>query len=346
MNIWPFKKKGTEKPGELTKEQWLSEAMPLIEVAHVQDRITHYQEAFDAITWSTENRTHDLLAMEPDKQVTEYRFVLDINQIDPTRQATVRNAYAMSSGLLLYFPGSDLQAKGWDLENIVGQIPVEQIGAFWLYLADSVSRYWMDYYPGKLKLAQESFWYFNIRLDNLDVYIKPLIEKYVEVKFAEMAILDSGIPRSGNWVDDYFQVVLTGRDGIPLTGGEAIAQIADDDRLSPDGQHFRLSMFFLDEFLGDGVELPQFFAYRQRLPGITDLPTALLEEKFMAGHPLISLFTQLPIDSARVDFVDQEIYGTKSCQSSFGLTLTAIQRPRFAEGAVAELQSCRRINGR
>ena len=60
MNIWPFKKKGTEKPGELTKEQWLSEAMPLIEGAHVQDRITHYQEAFDALTWSTENRTHNL----------------------------------------------------------------------------------------------------------------------------------------------------------------------------------------------------------------------------------------------------------------------------------------------
>ncbi len=98
MNIWPFKKKGTEKPGELTKEEWLRDAMPLIEVAHVQDRITHYQEAFDALTWSTENRTHDLIGMEPDKQVTEHRFVLDLNQIDPTRQATVRNAYAMSSG--------------------------------------------------------------------------------------------------------------------------------------------------------------------------------------------------------------------------------------------------------
>ena len=181
-----------------------------------------------------------------------------------------------------------------------------------MYLADSVSTYWMDYYPGKLKLVQESFWYFNIRLDNLDVYIKPLIEKYVEVKYADIVILDSGIPRSGNWVDDYFQVFLTGSGGIRLTGGEAIAQIADDDRLSPDGQHFRLSMFFLNELVGDDVELPQFFAYRQRLPGITDLPTALLEEKSMAGHPLISLFTQLPIDSARVDFVDQEIYGTKS----------------------------------
>ena len=55
--------------------------------------------------------------------VTEHRFVLDLNQIDPARQATVRNAYAMSSGFLFYFPGSDLQAKGWDLENIVGQIP-------------------------------------------------------------------------------------------------------------------------------------------------------------------------------------------------------------------------------
>jgi hypothetical protein len=312
MNIWPFKKKGTEKPGELTKEEWLRDAMPLIEVADVQDRITHYQEASDALTWSTENRTHDLIKMEPDKQVTEHRFVLDINQIDPTRQATVRNAYAMNSGLLFYYPGSDLQTKGWDLENIVGQIPVEQIGAFWLYLADSVSTYWMDYYPGKLKLVQESFWYFNIRLDNLDIYIKPLIETYVERKYANIVIPASGIPQSGNWVDDYFQVFLTGSDGIRLTGGEAIAQIADNDRLSPDGQHFRLSMFFLDEFLDDAVELPQFFAYRQRLPGITDLPTALLEEKFMAGHPLISLFTQLPIASARVDFVDQEIYSTKS----------------------------------
>ena len=71
-------------------------------------------------------------------------------------------------------------------------------------------------------------------------------------------------------------------------------------------------MFFLNESVGDDLELPQLFAYRQRLPSITDLPTALLEEKSMAGHPLISLFTQLPIDSARVDFVDQEIYGTKS----------------------------------
>ena len=324
MNIWPFKKKGTEKPGELTKEQWLSEAMPLIEVAHVQDRITHYQEGFDALTWSTENRTHDL-GVEPDTPVTEHRFVLDLNRIAPARQATVRNAYAMSSGFLKYFPGSNLQAKGWDLENIVGQIPVEQIGAFELSRADSVSTYWMDYYPGKRggesgedlepTLVRQSFWYFNIRLDNLDVYIKPLIEKYVEVKFADMVILDSGIPRSGNWVDDYFQVFLTGKIGsgvITLTGGEAISQIADEDRLSPDGQHFRLSMFFLNRSLGDFLELPQFFAYRQRLPSITDLPTALLEEKSMAGHPLISLFTQLPIDSARVDFVDQEIYGTKS----------------------------------
>jgi hypothetical protein len=160
--------------------------------------------------------------------------------------------------------------------------------------------------------VQESFWYFNIRLDNLDVYIKPMIEKYVDLKYAGIVIPGSGIPQSGNWVDDYFQVFLTGSDGIRVTGGEVMAQIADDNRLSPDGRHFRLSLFFLDEFLGDAVELRQFFEYRQRLPGITDLPTALAEEKFMAGHPLISLFTQLPIDSARVDFVDQEIYGTKS----------------------------------
>src|SRR4249919_1029694 len=105
MNIWPFKKKGTEKPGELSKEEWLSEAMPLIEVAHVQDRITHYQEAFDALTWSTENRTHDLIGQQPDMPVTEHRFVLDLNQIDPARQATARNAIAMSTGFLSYFPG-------------------------------------------------------------------------------------------------------------------------------------------------------------------------------------------------------------------------------------------------
>ena len=312
MNIWPFKKKGTEKPGELSKEEWLSEAMPLIEVAHVQDRITHYQEAFDALTWSTENRTHDLIGQQPDMPVTEHRFGLDLNQIDPARQATARNAIAMSTGFLSYFPGSNLEAKGWDIEGIVGQIPLDQIGALWLYMNDSFSSHWMNYYPGKLTLTQESLWYFNIRLDNLDVYIKPLIEKYVKVKVAEIAILDSGIPQSGNWVDDFFQVFLTGSDRFCVGGGDAIAQLADDDRLNPDGQHFRLSMFFLDEKLGDAVKLPQFFAYRQRLPSITDLPTALLEEKSMAGHPLISLFTQLPIDSARVDFVDQEIYGTKS----------------------------------
>ena len=111
MNIWPFKKKGTEKPGELTKEEWLSEAMPLIEVAHVQDRITHYQEAFNALTWSTESRTHDLIGMEPDMPVTEHRFVLDLNQIDPARQATARNVIAMSTGLLSYFPASTCKPK-------------------------------------------------------------------------------------------------------------------------------------------------------------------------------------------------------------------------------------------
>ena len=338
MNIWPFKKKGTEKPGELTKEQWLSEAMPLIEVAHVQDRITHYQEGFDALTWSTENRTHDL-GVEPDTPVTEHRFVLDLNRIAPARQATVRNAYAMSSGFLKYFPGSNLQAKGWDLENIVGQIPVEQIGAFELSLADSVSTYWMDYYPGKrggesgedleLTLVRQSFWYFNIRLDNLDVYIKPLIEKYVEVKFADMVILDSGIPRSGNWVDDYFQVFLTGSGVIPLTGGEAISQIADEDRLSPDGQHFRLSMFFLNGSVSDDVRTAPVFCVQATAAKYHRSAHCPAGRK-VHGRSSLDLFIHAVTDRFRARrFCRSGNLQHQGCQSSFGLTLTAIRTASF-----------------
>jgi len=319
MNLWPFKKKGTEKEGELTKEEWLMECMPLIPVAMVEDRVAEYQQALSALSVQTTQAEHAYMGLP--RNVTEYRFVLDASGVsDPAKQAEFKKAFAMFSGSLKYLPEPVLVSEGWNLDDIVAPFLAnqrDQIGALLLVRNSLGGQLWRNYHPELPDLDLLTLHYFNIRTDNLSQYIKPLIERYVQEETAQKAIDEAvnnnQLIATGDWLEDYFNLFKQGAFYMSISGGDAIAEIAADDRLNPDGQHFRLSSFFLNgDWEDSSQDLTQVFEYRQRLPIYSDITTALLEPQSLAGHPLITLLTGKPIETARVDLIDQDLYKTKN----------------------------------
>jgi hypothetical protein len=328
FNLQLFKRKDpSHPPGTLQKEEWMEEAMPLFPVATVVDRVQSYQIGLGALSHSEHTRSHDMQQMFPDVvNVTEHRYVLDAAQIgDPAYLTAAKKAYAMASGRVRFLTAAKLHGDGWDTNSIVGTIPDAGLGALQLFIPESFRKYWNYYYPQMSRFELTDVFYFNIALDTLDGAIKPLIEKYVSEKQALDELNSSTIVQTGDWVADYFQLFLEGALFIPVSGGDVIADLADDDRLNPDSRHYRLSVFYLKgPHVYDNVTaIDELFSYRQRLPSINDMATALLESKSLAGHPLISARTLRPVDTARVDLVDQDAYGRKM-QSNLELDPDAV----------------------
>jgi hypothetical protein len=213
---------------------------------------------------------------------------------------------------LRFVPASELIQNQWDIHSIVGQIPDHDIGALHLYIPTSFTEYWHYYYPELSRYELDNVYYFNVNLASLGQRIKPLIEKYVPEILALEELNNSSVPQTGDWKEDYFQLFLTGSIFLSVSGGDAIADIADNDRLNPDQRFYRLSAFYMQgTFYDNTPRIDDLFTYRQRLPGISDQNLAFQERTSLAGHPLITERTAVPIAAARVDFVDQEIYGRK-----------------------------------
>lgn len=312
FNLQLFKRKNAnQSAASLMKEEWLAEGMPLFAPLTSTERISGYQEGKNVLTVSTAT---SLLPMHmPGFGITEYRYVLDMNMIPAQKHDEAITVFAMATGTLAFYPKANLVDLGFVPEDIIGPIADEHLGALYLRVNSILPYIWRKFYPEKHDDNLEYVYYFNVDIDLLGAKIKPLIAKYIPEKFAKKTFRDiSGFQPGDDWHEDYLSLFLSGDADIPVSGGDPIAAASFDNRSTEDAQKHRLSVFYIRD-LGhtDVYSLNRFFSYRQRLPLVYDQTIALEEGLTLAGHPIITERTNLAIDAARVDFVDQAIYGDK-----------------------------------
>jgi hypothetical protein len=285
--------------------------MPLFAAQPEANRISAYRDAAALFSVNTLTQT---IGVDRDPtytpiQALEYQFLLDLAAApdQATRdlfETEHTKARAMFSGLLQLWRKPRLEAAGWDTASIFAGLPYNEIYAY--VLSDFIKVGFANIiipllFPAAVPFVYRAF-YTNIYID------EPTIETHINamgLKLAEKIVGFTGLD-TGNPLSDYKNLFLNHEVPIPINGNTIIAPIRPGSQ--PDS--YRLSMFFLDKELRDySPQMSAFLTYFQRMA------SQFGEElRSLAGHPLIhkTTATNLPIESGRVDILDQTAFTGKA----------------------------------
>ena len=329
MDIFPFLLGGcaqreVEQDAQICKEEVIGEAMPLFAIPPPDQRQEVYEQIINdrILSFSPQERNWIL------GSITEHQFKLDLTT-NPALKDEYKKIYALCNGKLRFITATSFQDLGFNLATIFGARPADEIGVLELSTLDlginlNAPENWRAFLPESLN-SNLNIYYLNFDWNRQAAYLKSLIACYVKWDVAKTIFNENRVSDEfDGWQDRYYDNFISNYNFYINVAGSAIIGEADKDVYDSGDEIYRLSIFFLERFINEqnrtdlkdfSPQLGTFFKLRSRVPKLRSVVDGehIIDANSgsMAGHPISFHFTGIPLQSSRVDFIDQTKFAKK-----------------------------------
>ena len=331
MDIFPFLLGGcaqreVEQDAQLCKEEVFGEAMPLFAIPPLDQRQGVYQQIInDGILSFPSPQPRDWKL----GSIMEHQFKLDLTT-NPALEDEYKKIYALCNGKLRFITATSFQdTLGFDLATIFGARPHDEIGVLELSTHDlginlNVPENWREFLPESLN-SNLNIYYLNFDWNRQADYLKSLIDCYVKWDAAKRTFNENHVSEEfDGWQERYYDNFIKDYDFyINVAGGATLGE-TDKDVYNSGNEIYRLSVFFIERFTDEqnkadlkdfSPQLGTFFKLRSRVPKLRSTVGGAhvidANSGSMAGHPISFHYTGIPLQSSRVDFIDQTTFAKK-----------------------------------